>query len=155
MRKVLASIIAALLFFSVLPGLTLRMGIEGPSILGLSFEMGSGLCFGFGAIPPITIFGPAGPWSFSFTGGYSYSLIILHKDRMEVSALMRGCLGAIISESFSLAAVLGVLLETKWNISPGLKAGVQLGLNLNMVQRITSPETNFVPMGQVGLVIDF
>jgi len=53
---------------------------------------------------------------------------------MEVSALMRGCLGAIISESFSLAAVLGVLVETKRNISPGLKAGAQLGLNLNVVQ---------------------
>ncbi|WP_146028907.1 MULTISPECIES: hypothetical protein [unclassified Mesotoga] len=53
------------------------------------------------------------PWPFSFTGGYSCSSIMLRKDRMEVSALMRGCLGAIISESFSLAAVLGVLLETK------------------------------------------
>jgi len=49
MRKVLASIIAILLFISLLPGLTLRMGIEGLSILGLSFQMDSGLCFGFGA----------------------------------------------------------------------------------------------------------
>ncbi|MDD5683916.1 MULTISPECIES: hypothetical protein [unclassified Mesotoga] len=153
--KTIAMIFTFLVFFAAVPGLTLRAGIEGPAIIGFSLELDSGIYCGVGAIPPITIFGSGGRWSFSLTGGYSSSFEVLRREKMIISAIARGCAGAIFSGALHLAAMVGMLLEIKWSLNPSFKTGFQLGMSLGMYQRITNPETSFVPMGQIGVVFDF
>ncbi|HNQ70482.1 MULTISPECIES: hypothetical protein [Mesotoga] len=74
---------------------------------------------------------------------------------MIISAVGRGCAGAIFSDAFDLAAIAGMLLEIKWSLNTSFKAGFQLWMSLGLYQRITKPETSFVPMGQIGVALDF
>jgi hypothetical protein len=74
---------------------------------------------------------------------------------MIISAVGRGCAGAIFSDAFHLAAIAGMLLEIKWSLNTSFKAGFQLWMSLGLYQRITNLETSFVPMGQIGVALDF
>jgi len=48
-----------------------------------------------------------------------------------------------------------MLLEIKWGLNPIFKAGFNLGMSPGLYQRIKNPETSFVPMGQIGVALDF
>lgn len=151
--------IFVILFFLLFPlliyGITIRVGVEGPALIGATIEANNGLYLTFGGFPPLNIFGSGGPWTFSLTGGYIHLFEWFDFGKTSLNIAPRIGMAAIISESFYIAAIPGFIIETSWKISKKFKLGLQAGINLGIILKAEDMNINLVPIGQLGIHTKF
>lgn len=132
-------------------GLTVKTGFEGPSLLRVTLESDSGLYLSFGTSPPITVFGSKGTWSFSMSGGYAHPISIFVMNESELRLVLRSGLGGVVTESFYIVAIPGLLAEVTWRISSIFRLGVQAGISVCLFVRFEDLKPSSVPVGQIGI----
>jgi len=150
-------IVAILLFLTVAimaSAITIRVGFEGPALLGATLETDSGLFFTIGASPPMSIFGGGGEWSYSFAGGYASAFTLLDTFRSELKLVTRIAAALVLTDTTYLGVIPGVLTEVTWKIA-SFRLGVQAGISLCLLFDIEDFEPDLVPTGQIGILARF
>ncbi len=136
-------------------GTTIRGGIEGPALLGITFEANNGLYISLGASPPLSIFGSGGPWSFSVSGGYANPIVLSTGKNIDFITVPRIGVGIIKPENTYVGIIPGLLGAFGWKIKPDFSIGFQAGLNICILLEINSMEPNLIPVGQFGIFARF
>jgi hypothetical protein len=136
-------------------GATIRAGLEGPAILGATFETDGGLYISLGASPPLSIFGSGGPWSYSATAGYAHTITLSTGKKINFFTVPRIGVSFIKPDNLYIGVIPGIIGAIGWNANPAFTIGLQAGVNICLLLEINSMEPNLVPTGQFGIFTTF
>lgn len=149
--------VAILLFLTaaiMASAMTVRIGFEGPALLGATLETSPGFYLTVGASPPISIFGGDGGWSYSLAGGYAFAFTLLYTFRSELQLIPRVAAALVFTENTYIGVIPGILTEVAWKIA-SFRLGVQAGINLCLLFDVRDFEPDFIPTGQIGVLARF
>ncbi|MFO7882034.1 MAG: hypothetical protein R6U52_05810 [Kosmotogaceae bacterium] len=149
MKKII--LLLFLLSSLIVSGTTIRMGVEGPALLGVTFETNRGLYLSLGASPPLSIFGSGGAWSYSITAGYAHPIALSTGKKINFFTVPRIGVSFIKPDNIYIAVIPGILGAIGWKANPAFTIGLQVGINICLLLDINSMEPNLVPTGQFGI----